>query len=414
MRCGVLLELSHARFGLLGEELADRVPHVVLRGEVAGADRQARALELGEDLGELRVARPEGGDAAGLDVAGVVHLPRDLGERAARLVAVLGGVLAVGGVEEVDVVAGRVVARRHHVEREARDAGGDRAAAARRPGRTGSRRTPRPARRARGTPSRLARTGGGCPAARRRRTAWRGGAAPRPCCPRRRARRSPRRCVAGDGALHQLAEAQVVVDEASGSSTALSEHCPAWRGASPLPSCVRRRSRRERAPRLSQPSRTYSAWSMVAARLGLSSGSFSSSHSQSTISSILSSTHEADLAVAGAAGLALLVAFLAPGLQHVAGLAACPGRRPAAPAHRDRRKRECSRNFTGTATVRLRPRHQVGAGEEVGQRLLHRLAHLLVMPQPVPRAPREEVVPRASRLRCRTRGHALTPARAAS
>src|SRR5438067_9944446 len=114
---------------LLREEGADRVPHVILRGEMARADGKPGALELGEDLGELRVAWTEGGNAAGLAVAGVVHLARDLGERAARLVAVLGGVLAVGGVEEVDVVARGLVARRHHLEREARDAGGDRAAA---------------------------------------------------------------------------------------------------------------------------------------------------------------------------------------------------------------------------------------------------------------------------------------------
>src|SRR3954466_1305191 len=65
--------------GLLGEKLADGVPYVVLRGEVAGAYRQAAAAQLGEDLGELRVARPESRDAAGLDVAGVVHLARDGG-----------------------------------------------------------------------------------------------------------------------------------------------------------------------------------------------------------------------------------------------------------------------------------------------------------------------------------------------
>src|SRR5678815_2009193 len=90
---------------LLGEELPDRGPHVVLRAEVAGADRTAAGLELGEDLGELRLARPEGGDAAGLDVAGVVHLRGDVAQQGARRVAVLGGVLAVGGVEEVGVVA---------------------------------------------------------------------------------------------------------------------------------------------------------------------------------------------------------------------------------------------------------------------------------------------------------------------
>src|SRR3954465_6564924 len=89
---------------LLGEERPDRVPHVVLRGEVAGADGQPGALQLREHLRELGVARAESGDPAGLDIAGVVHLPSDVGERAARLVTVLGSVLAVGGVEEIDVV----------------------------------------------------------------------------------------------------------------------------------------------------------------------------------------------------------------------------------------------------------------------------------------------------------------------
>src|SRR5437867_6025462 len=119
---------SSVTLALRREELANRAPDVVLRGEVAGAHGESGALELGEDLRELRVARPEGGDAAGLAVAAVVHLLGDLGERAARLVAVLGGVLAVGGVEEVDVVAARVVALLHHLEREARDAGRHRAA----------------------------------------------------------------------------------------------------------------------------------------------------------------------------------------------------------------------------------------------------------------------------------------------
>src|SRR3954471_24430709 len=82
---------------LLLEELADRAPHVLPRAERAHADRQAFRLELGEELGELRFARPEGGDAAGLDVAGVVELRRELGERLRGALAILGGILAVGG-----------------------------------------------------------------------------------------------------------------------------------------------------------------------------------------------------------------------------------------------------------------------------------------------------------------------------
>src|SRR5881394_2321937 len=120
---------SVSMFLLLGEELADRGPDVVLAAEVAGADRLAGRLQLGEHLGELRLARTESGDPAGLNVPRVVDLTGDLAEQRARLVAVLGGVLAIGGVEEVSVVAARVVARRDGLQRELGDARGDGAAA---------------------------------------------------------------------------------------------------------------------------------------------------------------------------------------------------------------------------------------------------------------------------------------------
>src|SRR5688500_4886208 len=115
--------------GLLREELADRPPYVLLAVQVRKADRQLAAFQLGEQLGELRLARPEGGDAAGLDVTDVVGEARDLVERGARRLAVLGGVLAVGRVEEIDVVAARVVALRDHLQGELRDARAHRSAA---------------------------------------------------------------------------------------------------------------------------------------------------------------------------------------------------------------------------------------------------------------------------------------------
>src|SRR5512138_1333178 len=120
---------SSVILGLLSEELADGAPHVFLRGQMARADRQPGRFQLVEDLRELRIARPEGGDAARLEVARVVDLVRDLAEPGARVLPVLGGVLAVGRVEEVDVVAPRVVARLHDLEGELRHAGSDRAAA---------------------------------------------------------------------------------------------------------------------------------------------------------------------------------------------------------------------------------------------------------------------------------------------
>src|SRR5512134_238221 len=117
--------------GLLGEELPDRAPDVVLRAEVADAHRVALRLQLAEKLRELRLARAEGRDAAGLHVSRVVEQPRELAERAARRFAVLCGVLAVRGIEEVGVVAARVITALQHFEREAGDARADRAAARR-------------------------------------------------------------------------------------------------------------------------------------------------------------------------------------------------------------------------------------------------------------------------------------------
>src|SRR5512145_199423 len=115
--------------GLLGEELPDRAPDVVLRAEVADTHRVALGLQLAEKLRELRLAGAEGRDAAGLDVSRVVEQPRELAERGARRFTVLGGVLAVRGIEEVGVVAARVVAALQHFEREAGDARADRATA---------------------------------------------------------------------------------------------------------------------------------------------------------------------------------------------------------------------------------------------------------------------------------------------
>src|SRR6185369_10194748 len=77
----------------LAEEGADRPPDVVLGAEVAHAHRPAGGFRLVEKLGELRLARTEGRQPAGLDVAGVVHLPGELGERGGGGGAVLGGVL---------------------------------------------------------------------------------------------------------------------------------------------------------------------------------------------------------------------------------------------------------------------------------------------------------------------------------
>src|SRR5688500_1544955 len=91
---------------------------------------------------------------------------------------------------------------------------------------------------------------------------------------------------------------------------------------------------------------------MVAARFGFSSGSLSSSQSQSTISSTLSSTTKriSPLPVPppspGSLPSSLAGCSTSPGLPR-------PWPAPWPVCASSRRKRECSRNFTGTATVRL-------------------------------------------------------------
>src|SRR5438105_13757706 len=95
-------------FGFL-EELADGAPDVLLRGELAHAHRQARALELGEQLGELGLPRAEGGDAPGLDVARGVGLHRQALQRCGRGLAVPGASLAGRCVAPVNVEGCRIV-----------------------------------------------------------------------------------------------------------------------------------------------------------------------------------------------------------------------------------------------------------------------------------------------------------------
>src|SRR5205085_3106977 len=124
----------------------------------------------------------------------------------------------------------------------------------------------------------------------------------------------------------------------------------AWRFTASF--MVRRRSRRERAPRLSQPSRTYSFWSMVAVRLGLSSGSFSSSQSQSTISSTFSSTTKRISPSPVPPCWPWASPSSRPGCRMSPG-SPLPWPAPWCTCASARRSRECSRNFTGTATVRL-------------------------------------------------------------
>src|SRR6266404_958607 len=162
--------------------------------------------------------------------------------------------------------------------------------------------------------------------------------------------------VAGEGRRTSCRKRRSSLTSEIGSSSAVLSGPPgalpwmAWRFTASF--MVRRRSRRERAPRLSQPSRTYSAWSMVAVRLGFNSGSLSSSQSQSTISSTLSSTTKRISPSPVPPAWPASPPASRPGCRMSPGSPLpCPA--PCCTCASARRSRECSRNFTGTATVRL-------------------------------------------------------------
>ena len=196
---------------------ADRVPDVVLR-------RRARCMPTGSAAAPC--SSPNDARASRSRAGGTRRRRRSRRSRcssdartssrsaARRRLAVLGGVLAVGGVEEVDVVARRVEARR-----------ASRPARARTRSRTPCRRCAEAwknwlssnSQASRGVgeerASRPWRTGGGCPAARRRRTSWRACARASSMLPETSSAKITAALVAGVARCTQLAEAQVVVGE---------------------------------------------------------------------------------------------------------------------------------------------------------------------------------------------------------
>ena len=207
------------------------------------------------------------------------------------------------------------------------------------------------------------------------------------------------------GALHQLAEAQVLVDDRRPASAWMARRltasfrCGAGPGASARRACpsLRARSRARRGSRV---------------RLGLRSGSLSSSQSQSTISSIFISTTKRISPLLGAARLRL--ARRPPRARAAARRRAgpCPARRPAASPGRQAEARVLQELHRHHHRAVARAGHQVAAGEELGQ----------AVPSP-PRAPSGYAA--ASRARPARRGRTTAfrrrcgctrfiPARAAS
>ena len=189
--------------------------------------------------------------------------------------------------------------------------------------------------------------------------------APRPCCPRRRARRSPPRCIAGAARCTswrkrrsssvKIGARPFCLDGAA--LHRLLERCAGGRGASARRACPSPRARSRSRP-----------WWRCAC--GLRFGSFISSQSQSTMSSTLSSSRSwiSPSSVPPAAPCACRLRR-APGCSTSPGLRLCPGRRPAAPAHRPDGSASARASLHRHRTVRLLgPRHQIRAREELGQR----------------------------------------------
>src|SRR5687768_2896477 len=388
---------SSVIFGLVGKEFADRAPDIFLRAEMAHADGGAARLELVEELGELCLPRTESGDAAGLHVAGVIDALRELREQRAGRLAVLRGIFAVRGVEEVGVVAAGVEALLHLVQREARDARGDRAAA-------------------RGGLEELAfvefpRLSGvrekqrfdlavlPADALQREEEELLGQPPLRLVHAARDVEREDHRSVGRwRGALHQLTEAQVLVDDRH---RILLDRTSFDRFLHRL-AAIQAGARAALVPAFA-----YVVGLVHGPRaLGLQLGKLELFPQPVDDLVDLELHHEADLAVAGAAAFARLAAFFLARLQHVARLAAAlaralAGLRVEQPEARVLEKLDRHRHGA------VRPRDQVRAGEEVGQALLDRRAHLLVVPQPIPCPPRKEFVPGG--FGCDADGHSLDP-----
>src|SRR5437588_10528047 len=154
----------------------------------------------------------------------------------------------------------------------------------------------------------------------------------------------------------------------------------------------RRRSRRERAPWRSQPSRIQSVSSDGPTR-ALRFGSFIASHSQSTMSSTLNSSSSCTSPSSRPPGPFSPCPCSRPGAENTSpGLALpCPG----------------ALGFLGAAQPEVivlehahrhphgagAPVDDVAAGDDLGEVGAHRLADLLVVAQPVARAAREQLVP---------------------
>ena len=233
------------------------------------------------------------------------------------------------------------------------------------------------------TRSRPSRTGGGCPAARRRRTSWRACARASSMLPETSSAKITAALVAGAARLTELAEAQIVVGEGHRVLLHARRLTASLIGAA----AVQARARAALVPALAHVVRLVLT---VARSLGFRSGSFSSSHSQSTMSSTLSSSTNwnSPSSVPPRRRPRPRSSAVAPG-------AACRRLRPApwpAPAARRRRAGGSARaraSVPGTSTVRsLRPREQVRPASRSG-RLFLTASRTFSLWRSQSRAPRE-------------------------
>ena len=202
------------------------------------------------------------------------------------------------------------------------------------------------ARRARGTPSRPWRTGAGCPAARRRRTSWRAGAAASSMLPETSSAKITAALIAGVARLtswRKRRSSLVNGDRALLDRAALDRFL---HGAA----AVQARARAALVPALAHVVGLVHRRGCASASSRAASAPPTASRRSRRSSARARSGSRRPRCRPPARPAS---PSLAAGLQHVAGLRRGPGPRPASTCASARRKRACSRNCTGTSTVRF-------------------------------------------------------------
>jgi hypothetical protein len=325
------------------KELAQRAPDVIACGQHAAADRQTAPLEFVAQAPHFRVQRARRA-GQGFDIADIVEQAASSDSALVGGAAVFAEVFAVRGIEQVDIVCAGIDSRRtmSSARRKALEA----------------------------MVPPMPLTWKNSP--RENSQAWVVWAIKRvstlaylrrmPCSAKKKKDLASLRSSLGHAGRHVDGEQDDRAGAGPRRATSWRKRrsslvngtgsaCTARRLMASL--TVRRRSRRERAPRLSQPSRTNSTSSTRLPGRGLRSGSLSSSHSQSMTSSIENSSSRRTSPSPRRLRPCRRHWRRNPRLRH--GCSTSPSLPSPWPAPRSlrpsaRRKRACSSRRTGTCT----------------------------------------------------------------